>query len=121
MVEVLLDRDAVAPGDDAAPHRRRLVVPDGLSAVELVEHVVATGYLPEVDGGATWSAASGAPLAVIAAAPPRVRPVAWRPLDPATLRARDGVVGLRFNYHGRQDPALVLEVLRRLRLDPFVP
>lgn len=117
-MKVEVDRDSVAAGDDVDPHTRRFTFPDNLAVEEVIERIVGTGYLPSVAGPATWSVTSGVPLAVIGQGI-SIKWVPWQPIDPARLARRDGVIGLRFNYHAGDDPAAVLSVLKRLRLDPF--
>jgi hypothetical protein len=119
-MEFHVDRDSVAAGDDVESHARRFTFPDGLAIEEVVERIVASGYLPMIAGGAaTWSVSSGVPIAVVAQQWPHAKHVSWQRVDASKLRRRDGVIGLRFDYHAQREPEVVLEILRRLHLDPF--
>ncbi|MEO8138120.1 MAG: hypothetical protein ABI742_00680 [Gemmatimonadota bacterium] len=67
-MNLLLTRESVCAGDDGdAPHPRTLRVPDEASLDVCLATVIPSGYLPSISGGlATWSVASGRPLAVLA-------------------------------------------------------
>ena len=113
-------RDSVALGDDiAAPHERRFSFPDSMSIEEAIEKVVASNYLAGVQGGATWSVVSGFPIAVVAQRWESPRHVSWEPVTLKSLQSKDGFVGLHFNYHAQLDPEIVLEVLKKLKLNAF--
>jgi hypothetical protein len=111
-------RESVHAGDDGgAPHSRTFVVPDGASLEEVVGVVPASRYLPSISGGlATWSVASGIPLAVVAQQWPRPRMLFLTSRDLEQLDRPDGVLRLHFNYHTQYDPDVVLAILRGLHL-----
>ena len=120
-MDLYVTRDSVAMGDDVdAPHERRFSFPDPMPIEEAIEKVVASGYLASIQGGrATWSVVSGFPISVVAQQWGKSRPIGWRPVDPASLQCKNGVIGLHFNYHSQLEPEVVLEVLKRLRIDAF--
>lgn len=104
-------------GDDAdAPHGRRLTCADDAALVDLLRDIVGSGYLPGIAGGvATWSACSGAPLAVIAqGGGMAMLPAAAHRTNP--LDVRDGVLHLHFSYHAQVPADVVRTVLERLTL-----
>ncbi len=113
-----MTRDSVAPGDDAdAPHARTFSLPDGLSPLQVISHIVAARYLASIaNGQATWSVVSGVPLAVVAEQWPAPKLVLWP--DPALsdLEQKDKTYRLHFNYHMQRDPELILQVLKELQL-----
>jgi len=117
-LNLYVTRDSVAAGDDIdAPHARAFAIPQGASLETVLATVTSARYLPSISGGlATWSVASGIPLAVIAQqwAAPRMLFGAGDDLD--ALDRAHGPLRLHFNYHAQLDPEIVLEVLRRLRL-----
>jgi len=119
-MELHVDRDSVAAGDDLESHAKRFTFAEGMAIEESIKRIVASGYLPQIGGGkATWSVSSGAPIAVVAQQWSEPKYVSWQPVDTSKLRRLGSVVGLRFNYHAQRDPDVVLEILQRLRLDPF--
>ena len=65
---------------------------------------------------ATWSLASGIPIAVIAQQWPAPRPFFLTGRDIKQLDRTAGELRLHCNYHAQRDPQLVYEVLRDLRL-----
>ena len=115
---VYVTRDSVAAGDDGdAPHAMELQIAEPVSLESAVAAILSARYLPSISGGfATWSVASGIPLAVVAQQWPAPR---WLFLTQSHLAALDrpeGVLHLQFNYHAQQDPELVLQVLEHLQL-----
>lgn len=116
--ELYVTRESVAAGDDVdAPHARTFALPQGASLETALATVMSARYLPSIAGGlATWSVASGIPLAVIAQQWPAPRMLFRTSKDLAALDRPSGVLRLHFNYHAQLDPEVVLEVLRRLRL-----
>lgn len=107
-------------GDDIdAPHARSFSFPDAMPIEEVVGRIVDSGYLAGVQRGATWSVVSGFPIAVVAQRWDKPHPVQWQSAKLSKLQSKDGQVGLHFNYHQQLDPEVVLEVLRRLRLNAF--
>jgi hypothetical protein len=120
-MEIYVTRDSVAAGDDIdAPHERTFSFPDGMPIEEVIGAIDRSGYLAKIIGGkATWSVVSGFPIAIVAQQWAKPRPVSWQAVDASSLQKRNGVVGLHFNYHSQQDPDIVLEVLKRLRLNAF--
>jgi hypothetical protein len=121
-MELYVTRDSVAMGDDGdAPHERRFSYPDATAIEDVIERIVASGYLASIQGGrATWSVVSGLPIAVVAQQWKKPRAVQWEPVKASSLQSRNGVVGLHFNYHAQVEPDVVLDVLKRLRLNVFV-
>jgi len=111
-------RESVAAGDDIdAPHARTFALPAGTSLDTALATVMSARYLPSISGGlATWSVASGIPLAVIAQQWPAPRMLFGVSDNPDALDCAPGLLRLHFNYHAQLDPEIVLEVLRRLRL-----
>lgn len=105
-------------GDDVdAAHEHRFSFPDSTSVEQAIDQIVKSGYLASVQGGATWSVVSRAPIAVVAEAWGQSRPVSWRPQELGSLKVEAGSIRLHFNYHAQLDPEVVLEVLKRLKLD----
>jgi hypothetical protein len=111
-------RDSVAAADDVhAPHKRMYSFADSLSPLAVVARIVADGYLAKIAGGkATWSAASGLPVAVVAQQWGEPRGVALREPAWSDLEQRDGMYRMHFNYHAQRDPEAVLAILKELRL-----
>jgi len=111
-------RESVAAGDDVdAPHARTFALPQGASLETALATVMSARYLPSISGGlATWSVASGIPLAVIAQQWQAPRMLFGASDNPDALDRAPGLLRLHFNYHAQLDPEIVLEVLRRLRL-----
>jgi hypothetical protein len=114
-----ITRDSVHVSDDTtAPNTRRCRVPDGWSWTELVDLVWRASDLPsKIAGGrATWVLASGVPLAV--AAQQWDQPQVLPRLD--VEREQLDIVGDEIRFHwsylAQVDPAMVLEVLKRVRL-----
>jgi len=111
-------RESVCAGDDVdAPHARTFVLSSPPSIEQALTTVLASGYLPSIAGGmASWSVASGRPVAVIAQqwSVPRLLFLTERDLQQLDRSA--GVLRLHFNYHAQRDPEFVYEVLRDLRL-----
>ena len=117
-MKVVTTRDSVAMGDDVdAPHEQRFSFPDSTSVEQAIDQIVKSGYLASVQGGATWSAVSRVPVAVVAQTWTQSRPVSWRPQEPRALKVEGGSIRLHFNYNAQIDPEIVLEVLKRLKLD----
>jgi len=115
---VRVTRESVAAGDDIdAPHERTFALPAGTSLETALATVMSARYLPSISGGlATWSVASGIPLAVIAQQWQAPRMLFGVSDNPDALDRAPGLLRLHFNYHAQLDPEIVLEVLRRLRL-----
>ena len=111
-------RDSVCAGDHGdAPHARTFELPQTSSLEQALQRVIAARYLPSIAGGqATWSVASGIPLAVLAQqwTAPRLLFLTSRELQGLDRDA--GILRLHFNYHAQRDPELVYDVLRNLRL-----
>ncbi|HET7064125.1 MAG TPA: hypothetical protein VFI49_07580 [Rudaea sp.] len=117
-MNLYVTRESVAAGDDVdAPHARTFALPQGASLETALATVMSARYLPSISGGlATWSVASGIPLAVIAQQWPAPRMLFGAGDDLSVLDRAPGLLRLHFNYHAQLDPEIVLEVLRRLRL-----
>ena len=120
-MELYVIRDSVAMGDDINyPHERQFSFPDLMSIEEAIERIAASGYLPMMYGGcATWSVVSGFPISVIAQQWEKPLSVGWQPVKVVDLQLKDGMVGLHFNYHAQVEPEIVLEVLKKLKLNAF--
>jgi hypothetical protein len=121
-MKIIVTRDSVAAGDDVdAPHRLEFDVPSEQPLLEILRTVSQLNYLPSILGGkATWSAASGLPLAVFAQQ--------WRELKLLSalsmtamqeLDYRADGLYVHFSYHAQIDPDVVFGVLNRLRLKSF--
>jgi hypothetical protein len=117
-MNLYVTRESVHAGDDGdAPHPRTFGVPDGASLEDAICVVLGSRYLPSISGGlATWSVASGIPLAVVAQQWPHPRMLFLSSRDLEHLDRPDGVLRLHFNYHTQYDPEVVLEILRGLHL-----
>lgn len=116
-MKIVTTRDSVAMGDDVdAPHERNFSFREPTSVEEAIDQIVNSGYLANVQGGATWSVVSNVPVSVVAQAWDRSRAVSWQPQKLTSLKVDDGCVRLHFNYHAQIDPEIVLEVLKRLKL-----
>jgi hypothetical protein len=115
-MKVYLSRASVCAGDDDdAPHGRTLSFPDGTSVLEILTQVAHSGYLASiVGGGATWSAVSNIPLAVIAQQWSQPKLMWALPDSVRYLDMRGVTLCIHFNYHAQQDPDVVYEVLSRL-------
>jgi hypothetical protein len=112
MVRVLLTRNSVAAGDDIdAPHKKRVTLADCDLATDLVDFIVAKGYLPKIVGGAaTWVATSHEPFAVCAQQWSQCKPLK-QPTRVSALKATDGAVRIHFSYLAQMDPEVVHRVL----------
>jgi hypothetical protein len=67
-VNIIVWRDSVAAGDDIfAPHEIKIKVEDDEGIKSALEKILATRYLPSIQGGkATWILVGRKPLAVLA-------------------------------------------------------
>jgi len=102
-------------GDDAEPHDRVFRVPDAETLQPIMTTVLRTYELPRIDGGrATWCLTSRRPIAVIAQQWSSPQMVSWRPLPISACKMVNGMLRFHFIYFAQLDPAVVLEVLRRL-------
>ena len=117
-MNVYVTRESVAAGDDAAaPHAMEMQIAEPVSLESAVAAVLSARYLPSISGGhATWSIASGIPLAVVAQQWTAPRWLFLTKSNLAALDRRDGVLRLHFNYHAQLDPEVVLRVLENLHL-----
>ena len=117
-MNLYVTRESVAAGDDVdAPHARTFALPHEASLETALVTVMSARYLPSISGGlATWSVASGIPLAVIAQQWPAPRMLSGVSDNLDALDRAPGLLRLHFNYHAQLDPEIVLEVLRRVRL-----
>jgi hypothetical protein len=107
-----LTRGSVAMGDDAdAPHEQERDFPADMTIRDVVEAVVAGGYLASVQGDrATWvvRTGSGTPLAVVAQQwGPEPRMLGGGHGSLGSLVAADGSVRLHFAYLAPRDPDAV--------------
>jgi hypothetical protein len=117
-MKIVATRDSVAMGDDIdAPHERTFLFNESTSIERAIDEIVNSGYLASVQGGATWSVVSGIPVAVIAQGWQHSRLVGWQPPKRTELKLDGDAIRLHFNYHTQIDPEIVLEVVKRLKLD----
>ena len=111
-------RESVCAADDVnAPHAAQIQVPDDWTWDTLIHHVWEGSRLPSIAGGkASWALSSNIPLAVFAQE--WREPVVLFRLDSERERLDSSGQGIRlhWSYFAQLDPALVLEVLRELRL-----
>jgi hypothetical protein len=65
---IIIWRDSVAAGDDVfAPHEKKIKVENNETFENTLEKILATHYLPSIQGGqATWIVVGKTPLAVVA-------------------------------------------------------
>ncbi|WP_144123026.1 hypothetical protein [Catellatospora sichuanensis] len=98
-------RDSVAMGDDVdAPHEQVLDVADGTTFGDVVDHVLASGYLARIAGGeATWLVVVERVHAVVAQ---QWSTASWL-TDPQS-QAPDSI---HFQYLAQRDPREVLAVM----------
>ena len=122
MFKAHVTRDSVAAADDMdPPHAKTVRVSDASSVETIVLAVIGSYSLPRISGGrATWCLSSSVPLAVVAQEwdEPRFLPRLPR------LAEADGAaparLELHFSYFAQMDPEVVFDVLRRLRLPPYL-
>ena len=111
-----LTRDSVAAGDDCdAPHLEKVRLPVGTTVEEVVTSILASRYLPRIDGGkATWSLVSKRPIAVLAQQWQSPKMLSPNPYCLESLGYANDVLRIHATYHVQQDPDVVFEVLDRL-------
>ncbi len=87
-MKIHVTRDSVAAGDDCdAPHHREFSFPDTTTIEDAINQINKSGYLASIMGGcATWSAASGFPIAVMAQQWHEIRPVSWQVVNMSKLQ-----------------------------------
>jgi hypothetical protein len=117
-MKIYFTRDSVCAGDDCdAPHAREIDLPADASIEAIVRAALKASPLASISGGkATWCVSSGLPLAVIAqewSEPKFLHPI---PPKQSELDRRGETIRLHFSYFAQQDPNVVFEVLRRLRV-----
>jgi hypothetical protein len=115
-----ITRDTVCAGDDIdAPHNRIVTLDEKLGFERLIEQAVKSADLPSISGGqATWCISSAIPLAVIAQQWPGPRMLSRFPPNLKDLNIEGQILKLHVSYFAQQDPNVVFEVLKRLRLRP---
>jgi hypothetical protein len=100
-MELILNRDSVAAGDDMDSHERRFTAPDFMTPRQLFQLAETVRYLPTIAGGkATWSVWAGrGPLAILAQEwdEPKFIAPADKSLDADPLR-------VHFSYHAQKPP-----------------
>jgi hypothetical protein len=118
MKKLCVTRDSVCTGDDVfGPHERTMSVPDDFTLDDVARTIQQAGYLPKIEGGkATWSVASGVPIAVIAEQWPTPKTVTSLEFVKDELVLSGRTIRAHVNYHAQIEPEVVLEVLRELKL-----
>jgi hypothetical protein len=116
-MRIYASRESVAAGDDAdAPHARSFSFAEGTTLESALARIQADRYLPGISGDeASWSVASGRPVAVMAQQWPQPRMLLHFVEDLKDLEWLNGVLRLHFNYHAQVDPEKVYQVLRGYR------
>jgi dsRNA-specific ribonuclease len=116
-MELHINRDSVAAGDDADPHNKILEFLGDPSLKEALKRIVSSEYLPRMhDRKVSWVVSSQRPMAVIAEH--------WQ--EPKFLRgfngddklgslARSETMKWHFSYLIQNDPDVVYEILSRVR------
>jgi hypothetical protein len=117
-MKTYVTRDSVYAADDVdAPNAREFTIPDGLPVDGLVRQVIRLANLPHIAGGkATWCISSMEPLALVAQQWPEPRLLNFIAPERSRLDIADDVFRFHFSYFAQQDPEVVFEILRRLRL-----
>lgn len=117
-MKAYVTRASVSAADDVhAPHALRLIVPDDWTWESLVHHVWQGSRLPRISGGrAIWALSSNIPLAVVAQEWQKPSLLFRLDSDRDRLDVPDREIRLHWSCFAQLDPALVLEVLRELRL-----
>lgn len=117
-MKVVVTRASVAAGDDIdAPYLREFEFPDNTTIDSILRVIVRSDYLGSIDGGrATWSAVSGAVLAVVAQQWDEPKDLFFFESD---LDIRNSVTHIHFNYHAQIDPVIVEKVLFGFRLTSY--
>jgi hypothetical protein len=115
-MKVRMTRDSVCAGDDLdSPHLHEIAVPEGSSVEQIIETIAKSKYLVSIsEGKATWSVASGIPVAVIAQQWHKPKMLCSFPYRLVDLDFADGVLKCHINYHAQMEPGIVFEVLSRL-------
>lgn len=116
-MNIYVTRDSVAAGDDVdAPHAKTFATPQPLSLDQAVRLIVSSNYLPSIAGGlATWSVASGIPIAVVAQQWKEPR-MLFLTGGEKTLDRSANLLRLHFSYFAQREPDVVVDVLTRLSL-----
>lgn len=106
---ITITRDSVAAGDDVdAPHMLIVETEPTDTVKSVLGNILRLNYLPKISGGdATWSVASGRPIAVLAQQWSTPRHINSEEETCLNLR----IDKLHFNYHGQESPEIVLRVL----------
>ncbi len=117
-MKLYVTRGSVAAADDVhAPHLLRIGGPPTEHVGAAIQKVLATGYLPQIQGGeATWSVVSNRPIAVVAQQWAEARLLHSHESSYEGLDVRSGKLRLHFNYHAQLDPEIVWRVLWGFRL-----
>jgi len=117
-MRVYFTRDSVCAADDVhAPHQKQIVIEDGANVQAILTHIYRSGYLPLISGGkATWSVASRIPLAVIAQERAMLKMLSQFEVSMNGLDTQEDLIRIHFSYHAQEDPDVVYNILRELRL-----
>lgn len=117
-LKLYISRDSVSATDDAdAPHNRELTISSDMSVEDIVSTIFCSKYLPAIAGGmATWSVVSNLPLAIIAQQWPAPKMLSLIPTCLDELNVSGNMIKVHINYHAQQNPDLVFDVLKKLRL-----
>lgn len=115
---LLVTRDSVGMADDVrSPHPRRIEIDPDADALTVANTILASGYLPEMTGGSTWSISLGdAPDADMAVFGHHAGTTFAYRVDGgmATLRSA-GVARIKVRYHGQDRPDHVIGELAMAR------
>jgi hypothetical protein len=117
-MKVYVTRTSVCAGDDVdAPHNTTLSLSDDFTLDDIVWAIQQARYLPNIDGGqATWSVASGIPIAVMTQQWLEPRMLTSLDFVKDKLDIVDRTIRVHVNYHAQTDPQIVWKVLRELQL-----
>jgi dsRNA-specific ribonuclease len=116
-MELHINRDSVAAGDDADPHNKILEFVGDPSLKEAVKRIASSGYLPQMhDRKVCWVVSSDRPIAMIAEhwhEPKFLR--GFNSDDKLSGLARNEIMKWHFSYLIQHDPDVVYEILSRVR------
>lgn len=119
MKKITLTRASVAMGDDAdAPHFKEIEIGRHWTILEILNHIMATNYLPTIGGGkATWSVSINGPIAVLSQENFEIPLLICLPDYPYHgTKAFIDLTHIHFNYHAQKKPEEVYTVLSRFSM-----